>query len=187
MKTPISNKVANSFLQSFKGLFGVGLYLLLIGFVLELLTIVLRRWVSFPFSIAVGMQIGLSVTCILIALIGIVWFNISLNLVKVHFRGGEYKLISQGLYNYVRHPLYTILLITLPPLLMIWYQDWLFIMPWLLIFVFAHFVVAIEERGLVKSFDEDYKMYQRHVPPLLPYKGAGGRRYRQHQGEKLLS
>lgn len=181
MKTTLPKEMANSFLESFKGLFGVGLYLLLIGFVLEMATVILRRWVSFPFSIAVGIQIGLTVPCILIALIGVVWFNISLNLVKVHFMGGENKLITHGLYNYVRHPLYAILLITLPPLLMIWYQDWLFIVPWLLIFVIAHFVVSLEEQELVKTFGEDYKMYQRYVPPLLPYKGAGGIRYRQHQ------
>ncbi len=170
-----------SILESFKGLFGVGLYLLLIALMLELLTIVFHRWVSFPFSIAVGEQIGLTVPFILIALVGIVWFNISLNLVKVHFMGGENKLNTRGLYNYVRHPLYAILLITLPPLLIIWYQDWLFLVPWLFIFVIAHYVVSVEEQELVKTFGEYYKMYQRYVPPLLPYKGAGGIRYRQHQ------
>ena len=182
MKGTMLKRKRHSLLESYQGIFGVGLYLLFIGFVLEMATIILHRWISFPVSIAIGVQIGLTIPCIFFALMGVIWFNISLNLVKVHFKGGEYKLITHGLYNYVRHPLYAILLITLPPLSIIWYQDWLFIVPWLLIFVIAHFVVSVEEQRLIKTFGNDYKLYQRYVPSLLPYKGAGGVRYRQNQG-----
>jgi protein-S-isoprenylcysteine O-methyltransferase Ste14 len=109
-----------------------------------------------------------------------IWFNNSLNLAKVYLQGGEHKLITKGPFNYVRHPLYAILLFTLPPLMIIWYADMLFIIPWVVIFVISQYVVLLEERGLVKAFGEDYKRYREHVPTLLPYKGAGGRRYRKH-------
>jgi protein-S-isoprenylcysteine O-methyltransferase Ste14 len=170
-----------SLLESFKNLLGVGLHLLFVGFLLEALTIVVRQWVSFPVSLAVGMRIVLTFPCVLFSLLGVVWFNCSLNLVKIHFMGGENKLTTYGPYNYVRHPLYATLLITLPPLFIIWYADILFIVPWVLMFIISHYVVLVEERGLVKTFGEDYKRYQRYVPTLLPYKGAGGVRYREHR------
>ncbi len=58
-----------------------------------------------------------------------------------------------------------------------------FIIPWLLIFILAHYVVRIEERTLIIAFGDAYRDYKRFVPALIPYKGAGGRRYRtQHDG-----
>ena len=39
-------------------------------------------------------------------------------------------------------------------------------------------LVMVEEQGLLKTFGEDYQIYQQYVPALIPYKGAGGVRYR---------
>jgi protein-S-isoprenylcysteine O-methyltransferase Ste14 len=164
--------------KGFKDLLGVGLYLLLIGLLLEALTIAVRQWVSFSISLTVGMRVVLTFPCVLLGLSGLIWFNLSLNLFKIHLRGGENELMTHGPFNYVRHPLYATLLIALPPLMIIWYADLLFIVPWVVMFIIAHYVVLLEERGLVKTFGQDYKRYQKYVPALLPYKGAGGRRYR---------
>lgn len=169
-----------SLLERFKNLLGVGLYLLLVGLVLEALTIVVRQWVSFPVSLTIEMQIAVTFLYVLLCLLGTAWFNYSLNLVKTHLLSGEYKLITYGPFNYVRHPLYATLLMTLPPLMIIWYADILFLVPWILMFTIAHYVVLVEERGLVKTFGEDYKIYQKYVPALLPYKGVGGKRYREY-------
>ncbi len=90
------------------------------------------------------------------------------------------KLITHGPFNYVTHPLYATLLLTVPPLLIIWFSDLLFLVPWVVILILSHYVVFLEERGLIKIFGEDYEKYRRFVPPLLPYKGAGGKLYREH-------
>ena len=161
---------------------GVGLYLLLMGLLLEAMTLFARRWISFPVPLGVGVRIALTIPCLLIGVSGIIWFNFSINLVKVHLVGAENKLITEGLFNYVRHPLYATLLISLPPLMIIWYADLVFILPWGLIFMIAHYVVLLEERGLVKTFGQDYQRYQKFVPALFPYKGAGGKRYRRQGG-----
>jgi hypothetical protein len=42
------------------------------------------------------------------------------------------------------------------------------------------YIVSLEERGLIEVFGEDYREYRRYVPALLPHKGAGGQRYREH-------
>ena len=167
-------------IKGFKNLLGVGMHLLLVGFLLQALTIAIRQWVSFPISWTVGIQIALTLPCVLLCLSGVVWFNLSLNVIKIHLAGGENKLITYGPFNYVRHPLYATLLTTLPPLMIIWYADILFIVPWVVTFFIAHYVVLREERGLIKTFGQEYKRYQKYVPALLPYKGAGGVRYREH-------
>ena len=167
-------------LKGFKNLLGVGIHLLVVGFLLEALTIVIRQRVSFPVLLPVGMRIALTVPCVFLCLIGVIWFNSTLNLIKIHLLDGENKLITDGPFNYVRHPLYATFLMMLPPLLIIWYADILFIIPWAVLFIIAHYVVLLEERALIKTFGEDYKRYRKYVPALLPYKGAEGRRYREH-------
>jgi protein-S-isoprenylcysteine O-methyltransferase Ste14 len=180
MITPRPKGKALSLLKGFKNLLGAGIYMLAAGFVLEALTIAIRQRISFPVLLPVGMRITLTFPCVLLCLAGVIWFNSTLNLVKTHLLDGENKLITDGPFNYVRHPLYATLLMMLPPLLIIWYADILFIMPWAVMLIVAHYVVLLEERGLVKTFGEDYERYRKHVPALLPYKGAGGRRYREH-------
>ncbi|RCV63445.1 Protein-S-isoprenylcysteine O-methyltransferase Ste14 [Methanophagales archaeon] len=176
----IEKRMIPSLLKRFKNLLGVGPYLLLLGLLFEGLTIAIRQWISFHIPLTFEMQVILSVPCISICLLGMIWFNHSLNLIKINFLDAKNTLISHGPFNYVRHPLYSTLLITIPPLMIIWLSDLLFLIPWVLLFILSHYVVLLEERGLIMIFGEDYETYRRFVPPLLPYKGAGGRLYREH-------
>jgi protein-S-isoprenylcysteine O-methyltransferase Ste14 len=97
----------------------------------------------------------------------------------VHLLKGKNELVTQGPFAYVRHPLYSTLLLTIPPMVIVWLSDLLFFVPWVLILVVSHYVVRLEERGLVEVFGDDYVRYRRCVPALLPYKGAIGQRYRK--------
>ena len=164
----------------FKNLVGVGPHLLLLGFILEALTIVIRRWVSFPMSLSFEIRVIFSIVCIIVCLMGITWFNSSLKLIKANLLCDESKLITHGPFNYVRHPLYATLLFTIPPILIVYFSDLLFLFPWVIIFILSHFVVIMEEHVLVKRYGEDYENYRKFVPALIPYKGAAGRRYREH-------
>jgi len=172
-----------SLLKRSQNLLGAGPYLLLVGLLFEGLTIYIRRLISFPVSLTFEMQVILSVPCISVCMLGMIWFNRSLNLIKVNLLDEKRKLITDGPFNYVRHPLYTTLLLTIPPLLVIWFSDLLFFIPWVVILTLSHYVVSLEERGLIKIFGEDYEKFRRFVPPLLPYKGNGGKLYREHQDE----
>ncbi len=169
-----------SFLINLKNLLGVGIYLLFIGMLIEGLMVFANRYVSIPISIPFGWQMTLTLICMLICLSGMIWFNKTLNLAKIYFVGGENKLITQGPFNYVRHPLYSTLMITLPPLLIIWFEDIVFIVPWLIIFVIAPYAIRIEENGLVRLFGEKYKKYKEVVPCLFPFKGSAGEEFREY-------
>ena len=170
-------------MKRFKNLLGVGPYLLLLGLLCEGLTIAIGRWISFHISLTFEMQVILSVPCIVVCLLGMIWFNRSLNLIKVNFLSENNKLITYGPFNYVRHPLYSTWLLTIPPLVIIWFSDLLYLIPWVVILIISHYLVSLEERGLSKTFGDDYEKYRRFVPPLLPYKGAGGKHYRKHHSE----
>ena len=166
-----------SYLRSLKKLLGVGPYLLLLGLFLEGLTIIILQWISFPIRLNIVIQILLTIPCVVACLLGMIWFNRSLDLIRVNFSNEKNKLITHGPFAYVRHPLYSALIITIPPLVIIWFADLLFLVPWLIIILVSHLLVSIEERGLIDAFGEDYEKYRKYVPALLPYKGAGGKRY----------
>ena len=166
-------------IKRFKNLFGVGPHLLLMGLLLEGLTIVTRQWFSLGVSISFELQVILTVLCVTMFLFGMIWFNHSLDLIMVNLLDEERKLITYGPFNYVRHPLYSTLVLTIPPMMIIWFSDLVFFVPWILMLILSHFIVFLEERGLIKLFGEEYEQYRRFVPSLLPYKGAGGRHYRE--------
>ena len=167
-----------SLLRGIKNLVGVGVHLLLLSLFLEGLTLVVRQWITFPILLTFETQGFLTVSCVAACLLGAIWFNRSLNLIRVHLQNGKNELITHGPFNYVRHPLYSTLVMTIPPLAIVWLSDLLFFVPWILTLVIAHPLVRLEERGLIATFGKDYEKYRRYVPALLPYKGAGGKRYR---------
>jgi protein-S-isoprenylcysteine O-methyltransferase Ste14 len=168
-----------SLLRGIENLVGVGMHLLLLGLFLEGLTLFVRQWISFPISLTSETQVFLTVPCVAACLLGAIWFNRSLNLIRVHLLNGKTELITNGPFAYVRHPLYSTLLITIPPLVIVWLSDLLFFIPWVLMLAVSHYLVRLEEQGLIEVFGRDYERYQRYVPALLPYKGAGGQRYRE--------
>jgi protein-S-isoprenylcysteine O-methyltransferase Ste14 len=178
VEMPDHTSTPGSVLRDIKSLLGAGFHLLLVGSFLEGITLVIQQWISYPFSVTVRMQVLMTVPCIALCLFGVIWFNRSLNLIEVHLLHGREELITYGPFSYVRHPLYATLMITMPPLAIIWRSDLIFIPPWILIVIASHYIVRIEEQALIKTFGDDYKRYQRHVPALLPFKGAGGKRYR---------
>ena len=176
---PDTSFTLSSLLRGITRLVGAGLHLFFVGFFLEGVTFGLQQWVSFPFSMSVAMKIVMTLPCIAVCLFGVIWFNCALNLIKTHLLNGKKELITHGPFSFVRHPLYATLMITMPPLAIIWCSDLLFIVPWVLILIISHYVVRFEERGLINIFGDEYKKYQRQVPSLLPFKGANGERHRR--------
>jgi protein-S-isoprenylcysteine O-methyltransferase Ste14 len=174
---PDQTSTPGSLLKGIKSLLGAGVHLLLVGSFLEGITLGIEHWISYPFSVSVKMQVLMTVPCIALCLFGVIWFNRSLNLIKVHLLHERENLIIHGPFSYVRHPLYAILMITIPPLVIIWRSDLIFIAPWILIVIASHYIVRIEERKLLKTFGDDYRRYQTHVPALVPFKGVAGKRY----------
>ena len=76
-------------------------------------------------------------------------------------------ITDRGPYRWVRHPLY------LSSLLMIWSYPDLTLDRLLFNLMFTVWVIVaiiLEERGLVETFGETYRSYQRKVPMLIPWR-----------------
>ena len=167
------------FLNGLRKLWGVGVYLLIIVLLVEGMTMSVHQWISFPLRVTRTLQVGLTVILGGLCLAGLIWFNASLNLIKVNLLDGESTLVTHGPFSYVRHPLYAILLLTALPLTIVWSADGLFVIAWFVILMLSHALVLKEEQGLREEFGEAYTTYRHYVPALFPYKGNGGRRYRE--------
>ncbi|MES0362289.1 MAG: isoprenylcysteine carboxylmethyltransferase family protein, partial [Anaerolineales bacterium] len=80
----------------------------------------------------------------------------------------ESRLVTdRGPYRWIRHPLY------LSSLLMIWSYPDLTLDRLLFNLLFSIWVIVaiiLEERGLVATFGEAYRNYQREVPILIPWR-----------------
>lgn len=167
------------FFYGLRKLWGVGLYLLIIALLVEGVTMSVHQRISFPFMVTRNVQVWLTLILGCLCVAGLIWFNASLNLIKVNLLDGERTLVTHGPFSYVRHPLYAILLLTALPLTIVWSADGLFVIAWFVILMLSHVLVLKEERGLREEFGEAYTTYRQYVPALLPYKGNGGRRYRE--------
>ena len=155
---------------------GAGPYLLLIGLIIEGLTITCHQHLSLPIRLNLETRILLTIPCAVAFFLGIIWINRSLITIGINLSNERNELVTAGPFAYVRHPLYSNLIITIPPLLTIWFADFLFFIPWIIIILVSHLVVNIEERGLIDAFGESYEKYRRSVPALIPYKGAIGKK-----------
>jgi len=162
-------------IRTIKKMLGAGPYLLLIGFIIEGLTITCHQHMSLPIRLNLETRILLTIPYAIVCFLGIIWINRLLITIGVNLSNEQNELIMAGPFAYVRHPLYSNLIITIPPILIIWFADLLFFIPWIIIIVVSHFIVSIEERGLVDVFGEAYEEYRRNVPALIPYKGAVGK------------
>jgi protein-S-isoprenylcysteine O-methyltransferase Ste14 len=79
-----------------------------------------------------------------------------------------HTLVENGLYKYVRHPIYLgtfIRVIAIPIYMSSFYG---FLLGLLSIPLFAY-RISLEERMLVEEFGEEYKQYQKHTWKLFPF------------------
>jgi protein-S-isoprenylcysteine O-methyltransferase Ste14 len=90
--------------------------------------------------------------------------------VKAHLEGRpirEMPLTIRGPYRWVRHPLYTLVLI------MIWTQPDLTADRLLFNLTWTGWIIlgsVYEERDLIREFGDDYRRYRRIVPMLIPWR-----------------
>lgn len=87
-----------------------------------------------------------------------------------HLRGtkkAELPFIMKGPYQFIRHPLYTVMI------LLFWSNPDLTLDRLLFNFFFTIYMVIgtlLEEQDLVKTIGADYLAYQKKVPMLVPYR-----------------
>ena len=84
---------------------------------------------------------------------------------QVH--GAHERVVTDGLYAYVRHPQYTGLFLVITGFLVQWPTLLTVLMAPILLYAYVH-LARSEERFMLKQFGEQYADYRRRVPAFFP-------------------
>jgi len=145
------------------------------------------RWLSFPHFNSSWWSLGLSIPLLLLG-----WLLSGWSVVAFFLTGGTPvpfnpppRLITTGLYAYVRNPMFLggfLFLLGLGVLL--GSLSLTFIFAPLLIVLYVFYVKAVEEKEMEKKFGQEYLEYKKRVPMFIPRveairnvarrRGAGG-------------
>ncbi|MHA1951273.1 MAG: methyltransferase family protein [Candidatus Thorarchaeota archaeon] len=112
-----------------------------------------------------GMWIGFGLNFVGVVLVILGWKNIH----KEYWSkdSGEGRLVTAGIYRFMRHPQYTGFLIITLGLLVHWVTIPLLIM-WPILIVLYYRLARYEEGILEEEFGEEYIEYRKNVPMFLP-------------------
>jgi protein-S-isoprenylcysteine O-methyltransferase Ste14 len=109
---------------------------------------------------------GLGVACL--PLIWWVFSSIGSNISETVLTKREHKLVTEGPYRWVRHPLYGVGLLEILALSLI-AGNWFMAILWIIgVLVFRFVVIPIEEAKLIVAFDGEYEQYRARTGALTP-------------------
>ena len=92
------------------------------------------------------------------------------------------SLVVRGPYKYVRHPLYSDVVLLLLGWWLLLDYSFLLISALLLLLWFTFVVTRFEERELRAIFGNDYEEYASRVPRIVPFTSRPSRFLRRHRG-----
>jgi protein-S-isoprenylcysteine O-methyltransferase Ste14 len=122
-------------------------------------TITLPVWVRW-------LGVGLGIACL--PLIRWVFSSIGSNISETVLTKREHKLVTEGPYRWVRHPLYGVGLLEILALSLI-AGNWFMALLWVIgVLVFRFIVIPIEEAKLIAAFDGEYERYRARTGALAP-------------------
>lgn len=148
--------------------FGVGPYLIFPFAIVTLIAISLSFNGLIPYySVNELKNIMIMIGAILIVLGGALW---SLAVVKSRVTKNikENKLVTTGIYAYVRHPIYAAFLYAITGLILISTNVLLFVLPVIYWLILTEAMKRTEEKWLFDKFGSDYLVYAKKVNRFIP-------------------
>lgn len=143
---------------------GPSLVLTILG--IELITAFIQQ--IYPLHLGLSFTFQLTLTIVL-GILFVIGYAAFIKMLRKYSMGT--RVVKQGPYRLVRHPLYSVFSFTLPAFFVLWFNDGWFLLSWLAIIIFAHLIVKVEERIMAKKFGKEYLDYKSKVPALIPYRG----------------
>jgi protein-S-isoprenylcysteine O-methyltransferase Ste14 len=113
--------------------------------------------------------VGIGILCV----IGIYWLfsSIGNNITPTIATRKEHKLVTRGIYHWIRHPLYTIgssFIISFGMMA----DNWFISAFGFLAFILMAARTPKEEANLIEKFGDDYREYMKHTGRFLPKLGS---------------
>ncbi len=109
---------------------------------------------------------GLGVTCL--PLMRWVFRSIGSNISETVLTKQNHKLVTEGPYRWVRHPLYGVALLEILALSLMAGNWFMALLGFIGALVFRHIVIPIEEAKLIAAFDGEYEQYRARTGALAP-------------------
>lgn len=109
---------------------------------------------------------------LLLSLAGLVVVSTAVRSVRRAIK--DNRLLTGGLYRYVRHPLYAGHFFLLWPGIALLFLSWLMLLGVVTMIVLFFCFIAEEERKLYEEFGLKYLDYSRRTPLLFPFPPRGG-------------
>ena len=147
-------------------LFGTGPLMLVSGLFIVGLTLFLFPHFKLGYLPSAPLKHWLSFMLALIAIAGVAE---SVRELPFGLRGE--RLVTSGMFKYVRHPFYASILLPTPWILVLEFQNELLIISWLITVILSHIIVRREDSLLVEYFGDQYVEYMGSTPALVPWSG----------------
>lgn len=110
--------------------------------------------------------VGLGVACL--PLIWWVFSSIGSNISETVLTKREHKLVTEGPYRWVRHPLYGVGLLEILALSLVASNWFMALLGFIGVLVFRFVVIPVEEEKLIAVFDGEYERYRARTGALAP-------------------
>ena len=124
---------------------------------------------KFP-QISFGLlKIPAAVMGVLLIILGIILLTTALLVSKIHRSIDDGKLLTTGVYAWVRNPIYSGIIFICTGAIFIYGNASLIVFPPMMYLAVTAAVKNTEEKWLVKRFGEEYREYRKRVNRILPW------------------
>jgi protein-S-isoprenylcysteine O-methyltransferase Ste14 len=98
--------------------------------------------------------------------LGLIMYVLGARIITSAFHEG--KLLTNGVYSIVRHPMYSGLIVFFAPGVALWFRSWLMLTVPVVSYIVFKLFIKKEENYLEEKFGQDYLNYKLKVNALIP-------------------
>ncbi|MBR3732779.1 MAG: isoprenylcysteine carboxylmethyltransferase family protein [Spirochaetales bacterium] len=151
-------------------LFGIGPYLIVSFVLMTVLGIVVFHYIL-RIGIIGGIWIYIfrTVGAVFIVSGGLIWFIGALGS-NMDNNIANNTLKTDGIYAWVRNPMYSGLWILLFGTILMWHNIWLLVIPVINWLILTIVLINTEEKWLADLYGKEYEDYRKHVNRCVPFK-----------------
>ncbi len=152
------------FSKTYKRIFGVGPVGLITTFLVWALFFYTEKWIGLP-----PMKISGIFRIFLLVVLGLdaVYLYVGGMIVLMKNQWGN-KLVTQGPYQFIRHPFYSALIYSATGSLALWLYSWALLISVIPLTLFWSWLATKEERYIIDRFGDEYLQYMKKTGQFFP-------------------
>jgi protein-S-isoprenylcysteine O-methyltransferase Ste14 len=149
--------------------FGIGPFLVFPILLLSIISLILSNYNMIPLLKIQELNFLLTTLGIILILIGIIIWLFAVVKSKITEEIIDNKLVTTGIYSFIRHPIYSAFLFASSGLIFISQNLFLFFLPVLYWIILTIGMIKTEEKWLKEKFGAEYEEYSKKVNRFIPF------------------